>query len=101
MPALPPRRDPDLAPHSADITPLACSGERDAARDELRFERIDTDLDAAEMRRLLSRRGQRMVGFDWDAGTGELFYAAHTELTAPALPSVAAYSRVVGSCVSR
>jgi hypothetical protein len=93
--------DAELAPRSAEITLLDCSAADDLPREELRFERIDTDLDGAELRRLLSRHGQRMVGFAWDAATGELSYDARTELMPPAALPGAASSLVVGSCVSR
>ncbi len=80
---------------------LDCPAGESAKRIELRFERITTDPDADELRRLLSRGAQRTVEFEWNAESGELTFRAPVAFTLPEDHGAAASLLAQARCESR
>lgn len=91
----------ELIARTPAATLLDCAAEAFREPIELRFERITTDPDPDEMRRLLSRGAQRTISFEWDAESGELSYGASAPFTPPAIRGAVAWRRAPASCVSR
>lgn len=82
-------------------TLLECAADESPGSLELRFERITTDPDPDEMRRLMSRGAQRIVAFEWDSESGELSYGASAPFTLPAIRRGVTWPHSLTSCESR
>jgi hypothetical protein len=71
---------------------------------ELRFEMISADSEQDSEAAMLAAGANRLVSFQWNAGTGELSYtarAASAAITLPGAPVTAAAVQTTSSCESR
>ena len=90
----------ELVSPTPATTLLDCAAGESGGDIELLFERITTDPDPDEMRRLLSRGAQRTVSFEWNAESGELSYGASAPFTPPASRGATPWRKAPASCES-